>query len=120
MAVAAEGENRERVPRHVSGRRSLCVRDCRAAYDARICRDAGTGTVDFAEPLATVPVNHSTKATRYTWQSAPLTDRLTYRFVVRVAATPWPTGIETRNADARGATAGTSVPAAPTLAATVA
>ncbi len=33
--------------------------------------DAGTGTVDFSEPHATVEMGHPPESTRYTWQSAP-------------------------------------------------
>lgn len=33
--------------------------------------DAGTGTVDFSEPHATVEMGHPPEPTRYTWQSAP-------------------------------------------------
>jgi len=90
-----------------------------AAAEARIYWDAGTGQIDFSEPHATVPMGHPTEATRYTYQSAPLTDGQTYRFVVRVATAPWPTGIETQNADVHAVTADGSSPLAPALNATV-
>lgn len=36
------------------------------AAEARIYWDAGTGTIDWSAPKATVPMNHPTAATRYT------------------------------------------------------
>ncbi len=50
-----------------------------AAYEARIYWDAGTGEIDFSEPHATVEMGNPTEPTRYTWQSAPLTDGVEYR-----------------------------------------
>jgi len=58
-------------------------------------------------------------ATRYTWQSAPLTDGQTYRFVIRVATAPWPSGIETHNFDEYAAIPENSIPTAPVLSAEV-
>jgi hypothetical protein len=90
-----------------------------AAHEARVYWDAGTGAVDLSAPHAIVPMNHPAKASRYTWQSAPLTDGQAYRFVVRVATAPWPAGIETQNTDEHVAIPDTSVPTAPALAAQV-
>lgn len=64
-------------------------------------------------------MGHPTEATRYTWQSAALTDGQTYRFVIRVASAPWPSGLETQSTDARAATADSSVPTAHALSAEV-
>ncbi len=88
-----------------------------AAAEARIYWDAGTGEVDFSEPHATVEMGHPTEATRYTWQSAPLTDGQTYRFVIRVATAPWPAGLETQNTDSHPAATDVSSPVTPALAA---
>jgi hypothetical protein len=54
-------------------------------------------------------------ATRYTWQSAPLTDGQTYRFTIRIATAPWPAGLETHNTDGHSATADSSAPLPPLL-----
>jgi hypothetical protein len=89
------------------------------AHEARIYWDAGSGEIDFSAPHATVPMNHPTVATRYTWQSAPLTDGQTYRFVIRVATTPWPSGIETQNTDAHVAISDANAPTTPLLTAAV-
>lgn len=88
-----------------------------AAHGARIYWDAGTGAVDFSAPHATVLMNHPMKATRYTWQSGPLTDGQTHRFVLRVATAPWPDALQTQNTDEHAATADSSVPTAPILSA---
>ncbi len=81
-----------------------------AAHEARIYWDAGTGEVDFTAPHAIVPMDNPTSATRYTYQSAPLTDGQEYRFVVRVATASWPDGIQTQNAGEYVATADASAP----------
>lgn len=60
-----------------------------------------------------------TAATRYRWQSDPLTDGQEYRFLVRGVTAPWPDGVESQNADERASTADLSGPATPTLGATV-
>jgi hypothetical protein len=91
-----------------------------AAHEARIYWDFGMGEIDFSEPHATVPINHRTKATRYTWQSAPLTDGQTYRFTIRIATAAWPSGLETQNTDGRPATADVDAPTAPVLSAVLA
>jgi len=75
-----------------------------AAHEARIYWDAGTGEMDWTAPYATVEMNHATQATRYTWQSEPLTDGQEYRFVVRIATAAHPDGIETRNTEHYSAT----------------
>jgi len=90
-----------------------------AAHEARIYWDAGTGAVDHSEPHATVTMGGPTSATRYTWDSAPLTDDQEYRFVVRAATAAWPAGIETQNTDEHAATADADQPAAPVLTASV-
>jgi hypothetical protein len=54
-------------------------------------------------------------ATRYTWQSAPLTDGQTYRFTIRIATDAYPAGIETHNTDECAAMADASGPLAPSL-----
>jgi hypothetical protein len=84
-----------------------------AAHEARIYWDAGTGAVDFSAPHATVPMNHPTKATRYTWQSSPLTDGQTCRFTIRIATAAWPSGLETQNTDEHRATADLDAPTTP-------
>jgi hypothetical protein len=86
-----------------------------AAHEARIYWDAGTGEIDFSAPHATVPMDNPTSATRYTWQSAPLTDGQTYRFTIRIATAPWPAGLETHNTDGHSATADSSAPLPPLL-----
>lgn len=86
-----------------------------AAHEARIYWDAGTGEIDFSTPHATVVMGHPTVATRYTWQSDPLTDGQTYRFTIRIATGSWPDGIETQNTGTRAATANASSPLAPVL-----
>jgi len=90
-----------------------------AAHEARIYWDAGSGAVDFSAPHATVPMNHPTTATRYTWQSEPLTGGQEYRFVVRIATAAWPSGIETQNIASHAATADSDMPEAPELIATL-
>ncbi len=62
-------------------------------------------------------MSHPTEPSRYTYQSAPLTDGQTYRFTIRIATAPWPAGLETVNTDAHPATADSSVPTAPCLSA---
>jgi len=86
-----------------------------AAYEGRIHWDAGTGEIDWTAPHATVPMNHPTSATRYTWQSTPLTDGQEYRFVIRIATAAWPEGFETSNADAYISIPDSSTPAIPIL-----
>jgi len=90
-----------------------------AAHEARIYWDAGTGVMDFTEPHATVPMNHPTKATRYTWQSDALTDGHPYLFTIRIATAACPAGIETQNLDIHMAVSNSSVPATPVLAAQI-
>jgi hypothetical protein len=91
-----------------------------AAYEARIYWDAGTGEMDWIAPYATVPMNHPTKAARYTWQSAPLTDGQTYHFTVRIATAAHPAGIETQNTDEVAASPDKTLPPVPVLIAQVA
>ncbi len=86
-----------------------------AAHEARIYWDGGTGEIDFSAPHAIVEMGRPTDPTRYTWQSAPLTDGQTYRFVIRIATAPWPDGIETQNTDSHAATANASAPSTPLL-----
>jgi hypothetical protein len=88
-----------------------------AAHETRIYWDAGTGCVDFSEPHATVPMNHPTKAIRYTWQSASLTDGQTYRFTIRIATAPWPDGTEAQHVADYVVSVGSSAPSPPLLAA---
>jgi len=90
-----------------------------AAHEARIYWDAGTGTVDFTEPLATVEMGLPTTATSYTWQSGPLTDGQEYRFCVRIATAPWPGGTETQGTREHVMAASSAAPAAPTLTARI-
>ncbi|MCK4374626.1 MAG: hypothetical protein KAX19_04825 [Candidatus Brocadiae bacterium] len=75
--------------------------------------------MDLSEPLATVPMNHPAGVTRYTWQSAPLTDGEEYRFAIRIAAIPWRRVLGTQNTDEHAATADSDAPTAPVLAAQV-
>jgi len=86
-----------------------------AAADACLYWDAGTGAVDYSAPHATVSLGNPTSAARYTYQSAPLTDGQTYRFVVKVATAPWPAGIETQNTDEHTVMVDTEQPDAPEL-----
>jgi len=88
-----------------------------ATCEAPIYLDAGTGEVDFSAPHATVPMNNPTSATRYTYQSAPLTDGQEYHFVICIATAPYTDGVETSNTDERPAMADSSVPTAPGLSA---
>jgi len=60
-----------------------------------------------------------TTATRFTRQSAPLTNGQEYRFTIRIATASWPTGLETQNTDPQAATADSPVPASPLLDAAV-
>ena len=90
-----------------------------AAHEARIYWEAGSGEIDWTAPHATVLMNHPIRATRYTWQSEPLTDGQTYRFVVRVATTPWPSGLKTQDTDQSVAAACSDLPVAPALSAAV-
>jgi hypothetical protein len=90
-----------------------------AAHEGRIYWDAGTGEIDWSAPHAIVPMNNLTKVTRYTWQSDPLADGQTYRFVIRVATSPWPSGIETSNTDEHAATCDATSPTTPILRAAV-
>jgi len=90
-----------------------------AAHEARIYWDAGTGEIDFTESHATVLMNNPTSATRFTWQSTPLTDGQEYRFVVRIANHPWPDGVETQNADEHAAVCDATQPSAPSLTAAI-
>jgi hypothetical protein len=90
-----------------------------AAHEARLYWDAGTGTVDFGTPVATVALDHPKTADWWSWQSDALTNGVTYRFVVRIATDAWPAGFETQNVDEHSATASDSAPRAPTLSAAV-
>jgi hypothetical protein len=90
-----------------------------AAYEARIYWDAGTGTVDFEEPLAAVAIGRPTAMGRWSWQSDALEDGQTYLFVVRIATQTWADGTETNNTGTHGATPGLSVPVEPILTAAV-
>jgi len=60
-------------------------------------------------------MNNPTSATRYTYQSAPLTDGQEYHFVICIATAPWPDGIETQNTDEHAATPDGDVPSVPLL-----
>jgi hypothetical protein len=86
-----------------------------AAHEARVYWDAGTGTIDFGTPVATVALNHPKTADWWSWQS----DALTYRFVVRIATEAAPAGYETQNVDEHSATASDSAPTPPTLSAAI-
>ncbi len=90
-----------------------------AGQEARVYWDAGTGTMDWSAPLATVAMGGPISATRYTWQTVPLAHGQTYSFAVRAATAAHPAGIETQNTDEHSATADTSVPDAAVLAARV-
>ena len=48
-----------------------------AGQEARIYWDAGTGTLDYSTPKATVSMGGPASATRYSWQTSPLTHRQT-------------------------------------------
>jgi hypothetical protein len=89
-----------------------------AAHEARIYWDAGTGTMDWDEPHATVALSHPTSAARGSWTSAALTDG-DYQFCVRIGTDAWPAGLETSNSDLHAATANDDVPTAPILTAQV-
>jgi len=62
-------------------------------------------------------MDNPTAATRYTWQSDPLTDGVQYRFCIRIATTLWPIRIETQNTDEHAATCDATLPLPPTLSA---
>ena len=91
-----------------------------AAHEARVYWDAGTGTVDFGTPLATVALNHPKTADWWSWQSDALEDGTTYKFVVRIATDASLSGYETQNVDEHAATASDSAPTPPTLSAAIA
>jgi len=86
-----------------------------AGYEARIYWDAGTGTMDWSEPYATVAMGGPSSATRFTWTSGALTNETIYQFAIRIGTAAWPAGIETANTDAHSATADADEPAAPVL-----
>ena len=88
-----------------------------AGQEARVYWDAGTGTIDWSAPVATVAMNGPTSATRYAWQTGPLIHGQTYRFAVRAATAAYPAGIETQNTDVHPATADAMAPAATVLSA---
>ena len=86
-----------------------------AAFEARIYWDAGTGTVDFDEPHATVAMGGPTAEASYDWESGVLENEQEYRFVVRIATAAWPAGIETQNTGEVYATADSVQPSQPVL-----
>lgn len=90
-----------------------------AAHEARVYWDAGTGTVDFTTPKATVLLSHPLTASWWSWTSEALVDEATYKFVVRIATAAWPVGWETQNVDEHSATVSTATPGSPTLSADV-
>jgi hypothetical protein len=86
-----------------------------AAAEARIYWDAGSGTVDFSAPHATVPMGQPTSAARFTWLSVPLTGGQEYRFVVRIATAAWPSGFQTQSVGEHAAAADADTPSTPEL-----
>jgi hypothetical protein len=93
------------------------VAGSRAAVEARIYSDGGTGTVDFGTPVATVNLSGPVAPARYTWTSDGLTPGATYLWVVRIATS----SIESQNTRAISATtsASSGMPIAPVLSAVV-
>lgn len=90
-----------------------------AAFEARIYWDNATGTIDWDTPKATVAMGAPTAADWYSWESEALVDEQEYLFAVRIATAAHPNGIETANTDEHAATADTSAPDAPVLAARI-
>jgi hypothetical protein len=67
-----------------------------AAQEMRVYGDAGSGVVDYSEPLGTVAMGGPAEAGRWSFVTDALADG-TYRFVVRIATAAWPGGVETEN-----------------------
>lgn len=87
-----------------------------AAYEGRIYGDNGTGTIDYATPLATVAMSNPTSEDSYEWTSGVLVADTEYGFVVRIATAASPAGVETQNTDVVYAIPNVDVPTTPTLA----
>jgi len=90
-----------------------------AGFEGRIYWDAGTGTMDWDDLLATVAMGALAAATWFSWTSEALTNDVTYQFCVRIGTAAWPAGLETSNTDLHAATADSDVPVAPVLSVTV-